>query len=258
MKVVLLENDLLLARAVQSALEGSRVTAELAGSADEALRMAGAAGHGALIVDLAVGQLADLIAKLRQKATSPLVVAIGEFNAVEDRLAALEAGADECFDRSCDLRELVAKVCVLLRRQEGPNRTLQIADLRLDRLSHTVTRQGRHIYLTAREYSLLEYLMLNQGKTLTRAMVMENVWNTPFQGLTNVVDVHIRCLRVKIDQNFGVKLIRTARGLGYSLVDPMQDPNPDPMFVPQIDPKPDAKLDVKQDAESATRLPQAA
>lgn len=224
MSVLLFESDKAQAQAILRALEINDLKVDLVRNQDDALGRACANGYGTLVIGFTMAHLVALVRRFRETGFSAPIVAVSTFGSVDDRLATLEAGADDCFDRTSDLRELAAKVRVLLRRPEAPQ-TLQVADLKLDRLTRTVTRQGKAIPLTVREYALLEYLMLNAGRTLTRGMVMENVWNTPFRGLTNVVDVHIRCLRMKIDQEFPTKLIRTDRGLGYSLVDPeVKDP----------------------------------
>ena len=105
----------------------------------------------------------------------------------------------------------------LLRRPQELLDKLAVDDLELDRLRHTVTRAGKTIPLTQREYAVLEYLMCNAGYSVTRTMIVEHVWNLGFEGLTNIVDVYINYLRAKIDQGFGKPLIHTARGVGYSI-----------------------------------------
>jgi two-component system copper resistance phosphate regulon response regulator CusR len=131
---------------------------------------------------------------------------------------ALQAGADDFLVKPFSFEELRARVHTLLRRPTELLDKITVADLELDRMRHVVTRAGKIISLTQREYAVLEYLMRNAGRTVTRTMVVEHVWNLGFEGLTNIVDVYINYLRAKIDQGFGPQLIHTVRGVGYSIM----------------------------------------
>ena len=131
-----------------------------------------------------------------------------------------EAGADDYLTKPFAFAELLVRAKSLLRR--GPivqSSVLRVNDLELDRLSQQVRRAGRRIPLTSKEYSLLEYLLANTGRVLSRTMIIEHVWDQSFQGLTNIVDVYVRHLRSKVDDDFPRKLIKTIRGAGYSLSD---------------------------------------
>jgi DNA-binding response OmpR family regulator len=130
---------------------------------------------------------------------------------------ALACGADDFLVKPFSFEELRVRLHTLLRRPQELLDKLTVDDLELDRLRHTVTRAGKIIPLTQREYAVLEYLMRNAGRTVTRTMIVEHVWNLGFEGLTNIVDVYINYLRTKIDQGFGKSLIHTARGVGYSI-----------------------------------------
>lgn len=140
--------------------------------------------------------------------------------AVSDRVCGLEAGADDYLVKPFAFEELLARVHALLRRPPELQDKLCVDDLGLDRLRHTVIRAGKTISLTQREYALLEYLMRNAGRAVTRTMVVEHVWNLGFEGLTNIVDVYINYLRAKVDRGFQRQLIHTARGIGYMLASP--------------------------------------
>jgi two-component system copper resistance phosphate regulon response regulator CusR len=132
----------------------------------------------------------------------------------------LEAGADDYRTKPFAFAELLVRVKALLRR--GPvNRSsvLRVGDLEIDRLAQSVKRAGKKIELTAKEYSLLEYLASHPGRVFSRTMIIEHVWDQSFQGLTNIVDVYVRHLRAKVDDAFSVKLLHTVRGVGYSLND---------------------------------------
>ena len=129
-----------------------------------------------------------------------------------------EAGADDYLTKPFAFAELAVRVKALLRR--GPavrSSVLRVADLELDRLSQQVRRAGARIELTAKEYALLEYLMAHADRVLSRTMIIEHVWDESFEGLTNIVDVYVRHLRAKVDDPFAAKLIRTVRGVGYSI-----------------------------------------
>jgi len=129
----------------------------------------------------------------------------------------LQAGADDYLIKPFSFQELLARMQTLLRRAQETSETLTVADLVLDPQRHTVERAGKPIKLSQREYSLLEYLMRNAGRTVTRTMVVEHVWNLWFDGLTSVVDVYISYLRAKIDHGFSQPLIHTTRGVGFMI-----------------------------------------
>jgi DNA-binding response OmpR family regulator len=139
-------------------------------------------------------------------------------NRVEDRALSLDTGADDCMIKPFSFVELHARVRALLRRNSGSiSRTAQIADLVLNRELRRVERNGRRIELTAREFDVLEYLMRNAGRPVSRTTLMEEVWNLPFDPSTNVVDVYVKYVRDKVDADCERKLIRTIRSVGYML-----------------------------------------
>src|SRR5215467_7704318 len=141
---------------------------------------------------------------------------------VSDRVCGLQAGADDYLVKPFSFEELLARVHALLRRPQEFQDQLRVEDLELDRMRHIVTRAGKPIKLTQREYGVLEYLMRNAGRTVTRTMVVEHVWNLGFEGLTNIVDVYVNYLRAKIDDGFDKPLIHTAHGIGYVLASPAE------------------------------------
>jgi DNA-binding response OmpR family regulator len=144
---------------------------------------------------------------------------------VEDRVQCLDTGADDYLAKPFSFSELSARIRALVRRSHLPSESVLLAaDLRLDRVQRLVERAGLRIELTSKEFSLLEYLMLNLGRRVTRAMIIEHVWNLTFDTTTNVVDVYINYLRRKIDDGHTCKLIHTVRGVGYELSGPVELP----------------------------------
>ena len=139
-------------------------------------------------------------------------------NKVEDRVLSLDTGADDCLIKPFSFTELSARVRALLRRGPRTIETrLRVADLELDRVERKVQRAGKNIDLTSKEFALLEYLMRNAGRRITRAMIVEHVWNLSFDTTTNIVDVYINYLRKKVDESHSTPLIHTVRGVGYQL-----------------------------------------
>ena len=158
----------------------------------------------------------DLLEHVRKSNTTVPVLILTARDSVADKVRNFERGADDYLTKPFSFAELQVRVKALLRR--GPvdrASVLCVGDLELDRLAHQARRTKRPLDLTAKEFALLEYLMVNTGRVLSRAMIIEHVWDQSFEGLTNIVDVYIRQLRKKIDEQHDEKLIRTLRGVGY-------------------------------------------
>jgi DNA-binding response OmpR family regulator len=149
---------------------------------------------------------------------------------VDDRVKGLELGADDYLTKPFAFVELLARVRALLRRGQPAPEKLQVADLVLDTLRRKVTRDTETIELAPKEYGILEYMMRNKGRPLSRTMIVEHVWDMDYDGLTNIVDVYIRHLRSKIDDRFQQKLIQTVRGIGYMIEAPETAPVKPPPF----------------------------
>jgi len=155
---------------------------------------------------------------VRKRKPSPPVLILSGRVRVEDRVKGLDLGADDYLTKPFSFSELAARVRALLRRNpKSFDIILRVGDLELDRAERVARRAGRRIDLTPREFALLEYLMRNAGRSVTRAMIIEHVWNFSFDTMTNVVDVYINYLRKKVDQGFEHKLIHTVRNVGYEL-----------------------------------------
>jgi DNA-binding response OmpR family regulator len=160
----------------------------------------------------------SILKSLRQRKPSVPVMILTARSRVEDRVQCLDTGADDYLVKPFSFLELSARARALLRRSHLPSESvLTVRDLRLDRVERRVERGGRRIDLTTKEFALLEYLMRNAGRRLTRAMIIEHVWNLTFDSTTNVVDVYINYLRRKVDDGFSPSLIHTVRGVGYQL-----------------------------------------
>jgi DNA-binding response OmpR family regulator len=187
---------------------------------EDADRLATKHDYDLLLLDLTLPRLDGLEVLKHVRAnngTVPIIVLTGR-GQVEDRVRTLDLGADDYLTKPFEFSELSARIRALLRRGTRSGDTvLRVGDLVMDRASRTVRRGSQPIELTPKEFSLLEYLMRNQGHQVTRAMIVEHVWNLSFDTMTNVVDVYINYLRKKIDIDVGHKMIQTVRGVGYQL-----------------------------------------
>jgi len=214
------EDDRPLANFVKQALESEKYAVDLARNGEDAQSLVGEANFDLVILDLGLPKIDGwevLIHIRNQKPSLPVLILTGRAE-VEDRVKGLDLGADDYLAKPFSLSELSARVRALLRR--SPNRlniVLRVEDLELDRAERVVKRAGRRIDLTPHEFALLEYLMRNAGRPVTRAMIIEHAWNFSIDTLTNVVEVYINYLRKKVDQDFERKLIHTIRSVGYQL-----------------------------------------
>jgi DNA-binding response OmpR family regulator len=220
MRILLVEDESKVARFVARGLSAERFAVDTAADGKSGLELATTYHYDLIILDLMLPVMngTDVLRQIRRKDTNVPVLVLSARDAVADKVGNLELGADDYLTKPFALAELLVRVKALLRR--GPvNRasSIHIADLELDRLSQQVKRDGRRIELTGKEYSLLEYLMANAGRVLSRSMIIEHVWDQSFDGVSSIVDVYLGRLRSKIDQSHDRKLIRTVRGVGYSI-----------------------------------------
>lgn len=222
MRILIIEDDSSLASYIRKGLEAEHYAVDVALDGEQGALMASGVDYDLMVLDLNLPKL-DGISVLRtvrpEKPQLPVLVLTARPR-VEDRVQALDSGADDCVNKPFSYSELSARVRALLRRgRPTAESVLQVADLRLDRVERKVQRAGRRIELTSKEFALLEYLMRNAGRRITRSMIIEHVWNISFDTSTNVVDVYINYLRKKVDDDTACRLIHTVRGVGYELSD---------------------------------------
>ena len=220
MRILIVEDESKLAQILVRSLKGEGFAVDTAATVEDGLHMAAVHHYDLIILDLLLpdGSGTSLLRRLRQRRLEVPVLVLTARSELDTKVENFEAGADDYLTKPFELPELLVRVRALMRR--GPavkDSTLKLGDLELDRLTRQVRRAGRRIELSPKEYSLLEYLLLNAGRVLSRSMIIDRVWDQSFEGFTNVVDVYVRQLRRKIDEGFEPKLIRTARGLGYSI-----------------------------------------
>lgn len=219
MRVLVIEDEPKVARTIAKALESDYFAVDVATDGEEGLQLLTEIDYDAAVMDWNLPKLdgLTLIRRLRKLQSGVRLLVVGVRQNVSDCVCALDSGADDYLTKPFACEELVARLHALLRRPRELLDVMRVEDLELDRTRRTVTRAGRPIVLTQREYALLEYLMRNAGRTVTRTMVVEHVWNLAFEGFTNIVDVYINYLRHKIDNGFDKPLIRTTRGVGYRI-----------------------------------------
>lgn len=220
MRILLVEDEERIASFIARGLMEARYVVDVAKDGEKGSFMAEVNDYDLLILDIMLpGKDGISICKdLRSKGRDTPILMLSAKDSTDDKVRGLNFGADDYLAKPFVFKELLARVRALLRRPKpSQGAVLKIDDLELNQLTHKVMRQGREIDLTSKEYMLLEYLMLNAGRVVTRTMISEHVWHEDFDSLTNVIDVFVKHLRNKIDADFKKQLIHTIRGSGYSL-----------------------------------------
>ncbi len=224
MRIFLVEDDLQQAQQLIVALEGRGHVVDHAASGFEALGKVHGGPWDVMIFDRMLPEMDGLtvIEQMRQDGNHTPVLILSALGQVDDRVLGLRSGGDDYLSKPYAFEELLARIEILAARAKtDPQATsLKVADLVLSRLDQQVARGGAEIVLQPKEYKLLEYLMQNVGRVVTRTLLLQHVWNLNFDPQTNVVDVHVSRLRSKIDKGRQVPLLRTVRGKGYILEDP--------------------------------------
>ena len=221
MRILLVEDDLKIAFFIRKGLDEAGFAVDHAKDGEDGLHLALHEPYDAAIVDIMLPKLdgLTLIEELRRKKINTPVIILSARRSVDDRVKGLQKGGDDYLTKPFSFSELLARVQALIRRATGANETtrLEVGDLSIDLLKREVARAERNIELQPREFSLLEYLMRNAGRVVSKTMIMEHVWNYDFVPMTNVVEARICVLRDKVDKDFSQKLIHTVRGAGYVL-----------------------------------------
>ncbi|APZ44542.1 DNA-binding response regulator [Acidihalobacter ferrooxydans] len=221
MRILLIEDDAETAAYVTRGFSEQGHVCDALDDGRQGLTQALAGGYDVIVVDRMLPRLdgLSLVRALRSAQVATPVIYLTAIGEVDERVAGLEAGGDDYLVKPFAFSELAARVQALARRAPGivEEAVLRVADLELDRLRHRVTRAGQPIDLQAREFRLLEYLMRNAGRIVTRTMLLEQVWELRFDPKTSVVETHISRLRGKIDKPFATPLLHTERNLGYTL-----------------------------------------
>jgi two-component system, OmpR family, response regulator len=216
-----------LQRRVEKALTSARFVVETVGSVQECPSSARFAKYDGMLLDsdaLLFAETLILVKQLRQENVDASLFVVARYLDLEQRLSLFEAGADDCVREPFFASELAVRLALSIRLRRAASHVstsrtvnkLRSGDLELDLIRRRAARLGKDIDLRPKEFLLLEYLVRNANRPVTRTMILEHVWNSSFEGLTNVVDVYISALRSKVDRNFPQKLIQTNRGIGYT------------------------------------------
>ncbi len=221
MRVLVVEDDPKTASFIVKGLKESGYTVDHAGDGEQGLFLASSEPYVAVILDIMLPLLdgLTLTEELRKRKVNVPVLFLSAKRSVDDRVRGLQKGGDDYLTKPFSFSELLARVQSLVRRSSGISEHTHhvLGDLEVDLLTRRVRRQDREIDLQPREFALLEYLMRNRGKVVSKTMIMEHVWGYSFDPMTNVVEARICRLRDKIDKDFEKKLIHTIRGFGYAL-----------------------------------------
>jgi DNA-binding response OmpR family regulator len=221
MRILVVEDDRKVARFIQDGLEQEGAAVDVLNDGREAAAQAVVIEYDAIVLDLMLPGRSgfQVLRDIRLRKPSLPVLMLTAKDSVEDRVTGLDAGADDYMIKPFALAELSARLRALLRRGAPRDPVLRVGDLELDTVRRTVHRGGRRIDLRPKEYALLEYLVRNAGRPVTRSMIVEHVWDIHFDSVSNVVEVHVNSLRARIDRGFDIPLIHTVRGVGYMLAD---------------------------------------
>jgi two-component system OmpR family response regulator len=220
MRVLVVEDDTDMAADLKASLSADSHEVDVANDGEAGEQMAMNGGYDVIVLDRMLPKKlgVSIVRDLRQNGVSTPVLILSALHDEDHRVEGLNAGANDYLGKPFSTRELLARVRALWHgRDLGPATKLSVGDLEMDLLARTVKREGKKLDLQPREFRLLEYLMRHAGQTVTRKMLLENVWDYHFDPQTNVIDVHISRLRSKIDRDFAQTLLHTVRGSGYRL-----------------------------------------
>lgn len=223
MQILVVEDEKKLANALQKGLEAERYSVRVANTGEEAFFLVSTERFDLLLLDIMLPGRdgIEILTALRQKGLAAHVLMLTSKDGIEDRVRGLGAGADDYLVKPFAFPELLARIRAIARRSKSAEvtSTMKLADLEMDMLRHSASREGRELTLTSREFKLLEYFLCHQGRVVSREMLAREVWNETcrYTPLDNVIDVHIAHLRQKLDEPFGKRLLHTIRGVGFVL-----------------------------------------
>jgi len=222
MRLLVVEDEKRIADFLSRGLQGAGYAVDIASTGGHAVECVQSTDYDLVILDLMLPDMdgMQVLERIRSRQVGPPVLILSARGALDDRVKGLEQGADDYLVKPFAFVELLARVRALLRRGQPAPEKLQVADLSLDCIRRKVSRSGETIELAPKEFGILEYMMRNKGRPLSRTMIVEHVWDMDYDGLTNIVDVYIRHLRSKIDDRYPQKLIQTVRGIGYMIEGP--------------------------------------
>jgi len=221
MRILVVEDDRKVANFIQSGLAEEGYAVDVLYEGSHAGEQAGACDYDAVVLDLMLPGRSgfQVLRDIRaHKSTLPILILTAK-DTVQERVAGLDGGADDYMVKPFALAELSARLRAVMRRGAARENVLRVADLEMDTLRRVVRRAGKTIDLKPKEYALLEFLVRNTDRPVTKSLIIEHVWNIHFDSVSNVVEVHINSLRNKIDRGFATPLIHTIRGVGYILTD---------------------------------------
>ncbi len=225
MRLLVVEDEKRLAGFLANGLREEGYAIDVVHDGNDALMLGRTGAYDVILLDIMLPKQSgfDVIRSLRSQKVNTPILCLTARDGLSDRVTGLDLGADDYLAKPFAFEELLARVRALARRSPGMvPQELRCSDLLLDPVTHSVTRAGEAISLTAKEFGLLEFLMRRAGTVVTRTSIIESVWDIHFDSLTNVVDVFVSRLREKVDKPFGKKLIHTVRGVGYVLREPVE------------------------------------
>jgi heavy metal response regulator len=220
MRILVVEDEIKVANFIKKGLEEEHYAVDTAHDGESGLYLSEVNDYDLIVLDLMIPKIdgLEVLRKIRSHKNNVPILVVTAKDSTEDIVKGLDSGCDDYLTKPFEFKVLLARVRALLRRERADAEpVLKLADLALSPVTHKVTRGGKEIELTSKEYALLEYFMTNPNRVLTRTMISEHVWDYHFDSMTNVIDVYVNYLRKKIDKGFEPRLIHTIRGVGYIL-----------------------------------------
>jgi DNA-binding response OmpR family regulator len=221
MRILVVEDDRKVANFIQSGLAEEGYAVDVLYEGSHAGEQADACDYDAVVLDLMLPGRSgfQVLRDIRARKNALPILILTAKDTVQERVAGLDGGADDYMVKPFALAELSARLRAVMRRGAARENVLRVADLEMDTVRRAVRRAGKAVDLKPKEYALLEFLVRNSDRPVTKSLIIEHVWNIHFDSVSNVVEVHINSLRNKIDRGFGKPLIHTIRGVGYILTD---------------------------------------